>query len=111
MSVLTLACPGGDAKQHKDENIDIRRYPETKSITLSRKLKDEIKEKFISMASISRESANTEKENEVSDVHNEEKRNHYVSDNRKLSLETFNGHLEALAKEVNANTTAVNNMY
>jgi hypothetical protein len=73
MSVWTLACPGGDTKQHKDENIDIRRYPETKSITLSRKLKDEIKEKFISMASISRESANTEKENEVIDVHNDEK--------------------------------------
>jgi hypothetical protein len=60
-------------KQSKDQNIDIRRYPETKSITLSGKLKDEIKEKLISPVSISRESANTEKENEVIDDHNEEK--------------------------------------
>jgi hypothetical protein len=73
MSDWTLACPGGDAKQHKDESIDIKRYPETKSITLNGKLKDEIKEKLISLASISRESANTEKENEVIDDHNEEK--------------------------------------
>jgi hypothetical protein len=36
-------------------------------------LKDEIKEKLISPVSISRESANTEKENEVIDDHNEEK--------------------------------------
>ena len=34
--------PGGDAKQFKSEVLDMRWYPESQSITLNGKLKDEL---------------------------------------------------------------------
>ena len=61
----TWGSPGGGAKQYKSDNIDLRWYPETGSITISGKLKDEIKEKLISLSTISRQLANTEGENEA----------------------------------------------
>ena len=60
------SCPGGTEKQLKTEDIDLRWYDDTKSITLSRKLKDEIKVKLLSLAKISGE-LKTSTENEVSD--------------------------------------------
>jgi hypothetical protein len=53
------SCPGGDAKQYKAEDIDIRWYPETQSITLNGKAKDEIKEKLLSVAAIQVQLAST----------------------------------------------------
>jgi hypothetical protein len=51
--------PGGDAKQYKSKEIDIRWYPDTQSITLAGKLKDVLKLKLISLASISEQLAKT----------------------------------------------------
>ena len=107
----TWGSPGGDAKQYKSDNIDLRWYPETKSITISGKLKDEIKEKLISLSTISRQLANTESENEacvIGDLSVEKTEHSCVVVNHKLSLESLNSHLEAIAKEVHANKTAVN---
>ena len=53
------SSPGGDAKQYKSKEIDIRWYPDTQSITLAGKLKDELKLKLISLASISEQLAKT----------------------------------------------------
>ena len=50
----TWIRPGGDTKQYKAEDVDIRWYPMTQSITLHGNLKDEIYEKLMSLASISR---------------------------------------------------------
>ncbi|CAB4044712.1 Furin, partial, partial [Paramuricea clavata] len=48
-------CPGGEAKQFKSKDLDIRWYPTTKSITVSGNLENEIKEKLHSLASISKQ--------------------------------------------------------
>ena len=61
--ILNLAdggwcCPGGSAKQFKSEDIDLRLYPETQTITLNGKLKDEIGEILNSAALISGKLAN-----------------------------------------------------
>ena len=51
--VLNMSdCPGGDAKRYKSGNVDMRWYQDSKSITLSGELKDEIKEKLILLASV-----------------------------------------------------------
>ena len=111
-------CPGGDAKQYKSDNIDIRWYSETKTITLGGKLKDEIKDKLFSLTSISSQPqlASAENENEacIIDDHSEGKKDHSsATEKRKLSLQSLNSHLEAISitKNVDANTTAVNNTY
>lgn len=103
----TWGCPGGGAKQFKSEGIDIRWYPETKSIMLSGKLKDKFNQLLISLASITRQLANNGNE-ETDDHSEEEKKRSCVADTHKLSLETLNSHLEAIVKEVHANTAAVN---
>ena len=69
--------PRRRCKQYKSDNIDIRWYSETKTITLGRKLKDEIKDKLFSLTSISSQLlANAENENEafVIDDHSEGKK-------------------------------------
>ena len=50
--------PGGDAKQFKSEALDMRWYPESQSITLNGKLKDELRMKLVSLAGISEQLAN-----------------------------------------------------
>ena len=61
--ILNLAdggwcCPGGGAKQFKSEDIVLRWYPDTQTITLNGKLKDEIGEILNSAALISGKLAN-----------------------------------------------------
>ena len=51
--------PGGTAKQFKSEDIDLRWYTDTQSITLNGRMKDEISEKLNSVAVISGELANS----------------------------------------------------
>lgn len=53
------SCPGGVAKQYKDEDIDFRWYPDTQSITLKGKAKDVIREKMLSLAAIQGQLVNT----------------------------------------------------
>jgi hypothetical protein len=66
-------CPGGGAKQFKSEDIDLRWYPDTQTITLNGKLKDEIGEIFNSAALISGKLADeTGKEALKQDGHIEE---------------------------------------
>lgn len=50
--------PGGDAKQFKSEALDMRWYPESQSITLNGKLKNELRMKLVSLAGISEQLAN-----------------------------------------------------
>ena len=61
-------CPGGHDKRFKSEKIDIRWYPDTKSITLSGTLKEEIKAKLESLASVSKSLANAEDHNKIADA-------------------------------------------
>ncbi len=48
-------CPGGNTKQYKADDMDLRWHPNPQSITLSGKLKHEIGDKLNSMASVSEE--------------------------------------------------------
>lgn len=108
LSKGTWTCPGGDAKQFKADDIDIRWYPDTRTITLNGKLKDEIKEKLLSIASIQRDLANTVNEDIEQNGHICENTNHSSQqDNSSLSLESLNRQLEAITKDVNANSAAV----
>ena len=43
-------CPGGDVKQYKSVDLDLRWHPSTRSITLNGKLKESINEKLIHLA-------------------------------------------------------------
>ena len=52
------STPGGHAKLYENEDIAIRWYSDTKSITLSGNLAKEFEEKLNSMASISKDLAN-----------------------------------------------------
>ena len=102
------SCPGGDAKQYKAEDIDIRWYPETQSITLNGKAKDEIKEKLLSVAAIQVQLASTVNEDFDQNGHVDETITHSSQkDNSTLSLETLSSQLEAISKDVNANATAI----
>ena len=102
------SCPGGDAKQYKAEDIDIRWYPETQSITLTGKAKDEIKEKLLSVAAIQIQLASTVNEDFDQNGHVDETITHSSQkDNSTLSLETLSSQLEAISKDVNANATAI----
>ena len=83
------SCPGGDAKQYKAEDIDIKWYPETQSIMLNGKAKDEIKEKLLSVAAIQVQLASTVNEDFDQNSHVDKTRNHSSQkDNSILSLET-----------------------
>jgi cell division protein FtsB len=42
--------PGGDAKQFKSEALDMRWYPESQSITLNGRLKDELRTKLAAIS-------------------------------------------------------------
>jgi lysophospholipase L1-like esterase len=66
------SSPGGDAKQFKAKDIDLRWYSDTQSITLNGKLKEAIKEQLISLASVSKRlSAVEESEAGNQDSYNE----------------------------------------
>ena len=43
-------CPGGDVKQYKSVDLDLRWHPSTRSITLNGELKESISEKLIHLA-------------------------------------------------------------
>ncbi len=102
-------CPGGNSKQYKTDDVDIRWYPTTQSITLNGKLKNEIKEKLTSLVSISDQVKNSKQQEEAIDLnHNgDHPSNTSVENDPTLSLETIKGHLETLFKEVHANRTAI----
>ena len=61
-------CPRGHSKQYKTDDVDIRWYPTTQSITLNGKLKNEIKEKLTSLVSISDQVKNSEQQEEAIDL-------------------------------------------
>ena len=105
-------CPGGHDKRFKSEKIDIRWYPDTKSITLSGTLKEEIKAKLESLASVSKSLANAEDHNKIADDHSENEmhtndENKPTEEDRDLSLEAFKNQLQALCKKVNENESAL----
>ena len=107
------SSPGIDAKQPKAKDIDLRWYSDSQSITLNGKLKEAIKEQLISTASVSNQLTNVVKE---SDAGNQEsykqngscKRSNESERSSELhSLEHLNNQLEALTKEICANTAAI----
>ena len=96
-------CPGGHDRRFKSEKIDIRWYPDTKSITLSGTLEEEIKAELESLASISKSLANVEDHNKTADDHNEKEmhtNDEYkpTDEDRDLSLEAFKNQLKLFAK-------------
>ncbi len=104
------SVPGGSAKQCLTEDIDLRWYEETKSITLNGKLKDEIREKLLSLSKIAVELTRQENDSEaIKDGHAENYTSEYsrLNEYSSLSLESLNEQLQALSKVVNANTAAV----
>ena len=103
-------CPGGEAKQFKNEDLDIRWYPTTKSITVSGNLENEIKEKLHSLASMSKQllvNAEINEEAPDHDDHNDKNTNRsFVKDDLAISLELLQKQLKTLSKEVEANSDA-----
>ena len=66
------SVPGGSAKQCLTEDIDLRWYEETKSITVNGKLKDDIREKLLSLSKIAVELTRQENDSEaIKDGHAE----------------------------------------
>ena len=53
-----MGLPGGGAKQFKSDDIDFRWYPDTQTITINGKLKNEIEERLNFMALVSERLAN-----------------------------------------------------
>ena len=108
-------CPGGESKQYKSKNIDIRWYPESKSITLNGELKDQIKEQLVALASIAKELANgndeIQCEEAILNVMEKTPANSFsIQDDQMLSLEALQSQIQILIKEVNVNTAALENM-
>ena len=108
-------CLSGESKLYKSKNIDIRWYPESKSITLNGELKDQIDEQRVSLASIAKELANgndeIQNEKAILNVMEKTQANSFsIQDNKTLSLETLQCQTQILTKEVNRNTTALENM-
>ena len=104
------SSPGGAAKQLKTEDIDLRWYEDTKSITLNGKLKDEITAKLLSLAKISEElKTNTENEVPEDGGHTVDHIDDHscIKDSMPLSLESLNSKLKVLINDVNANTAAI----
>ena len=99
-------CPGSEAKQFKNKDLDIRWYPTTKSITVSGNLENEIKEKLHSLASISKQLLVNAENNEEApdhDNHNDKNTNRsFVKDDPAISLEL----LQELSSESFTNTAA-----
>ncbi|CAB4040629.1 Hypothetical predicted protein [Paramuricea clavata] len=97
-------CPGGEAKQFKNKDLDIRWYPTTKSITVSGNLENEIKEKLHSLAFISKQlQVNAENNEEAPDHddHNDTNRS-FVNDDPPISQEL----LQELSSESPTNIAA-----
>ena len=83
-------CPGGDAKRYTSSNLDMRWYQDSKSITLNGERKNEIKEKLISLALVSKQVKNCVHEGGVvDDEHNQVDANQNQIDAYQLSLETL----------------------
>ena len=94
----------------KTEDIDLRWYEDTKSITLNGKLKDEITAKLLSLAKISEElKTNTENEVPEDGGHTVDHIDDHscIKDSMPLSLESLNSKLKVLINDVNANTAAI----
>ena len=103
MSDGIWGCPGDHDKRYKSEKIDMRWYPDTKSIILNGALKEEIKAKLESLASVSKGLANAKDQNKIPDDRNEKEIhvNHECglgNDSRNLSLEAFKSQLQTLSK-------------
>ena len=118
MSDGTWSCPGG-AKQYKSKSIDLRWYSDSKSITLNRELKDQIKEQLISLASVAKELDNCNHNDEiqckeaiVNDSVIKETRTNgcFMQDGQMFSLEALQDQIQALTKEVSGNTATLENM-
>ena len=102
------SCPGRDAKQYKNEDLDLRWYLDTQTITLNGKAKGEIKEKLLSIVAIQGQLANSvNKEFDLNDEVDETTTSTSQQNNNNLSLETLDSQLKAISKVVNANTAAV----
>ena len=115
MSDGIWGCPGDHDKRCKSEKIDMRWYPDTKSITLNGALKEEIKAKLKSLASVSKGLANAEDQNKIPDDRNEKEIhvNHECglgNDSRNLSLEAFKSQLQTLSKKVDESEFALKNI-
>lgn len=86
-----MDCPGGEAKQFKNKDLDIRWYPTTRSITVSGNLENEIKEKLHSLAFISKQLQDNAENNEEApdnDDHNDKYSNRsFVNDDPATSQE------------------------
>ena len=109
------SSPGGDSKQFKAKDIDLRWYSDSQSITLNGKLKEPIKEQLISLASVSKRlRAVKESEAGNQDSHNENVSFEQSSESEKSSeshsLENLNNQLEALNKAVFTNTAAIKSL-
>ena len=101
-------CPGGEAKRYKSGNLDMRWYQDTKSITLNGERKNEIKEKLISLALVSKQVKDSVHEaGVVDDQYSLEDANQNQEDTYQLSLKTLKYQLEALTINVKENKNAI----
>ena len=109
------SSPGGDAKLFESEGVPIRWYAKAKTITLNGRCQSETEEKLYSIASISKELAEVNKQNSDTDcalgspsraeATSKPNRNDKSREEHMQSLK-----LQALSKEFAANMSTVNNI-
>ncbi len=111
------SSPGGDAKLFESEGVSIRWYAKAKTITLNGRCQSETEEKLYSIASISKELAEVNKQNSDTDcaLGSPSRAEATSKPNRNdKSLEehvqSFESQLQALSKEFAANMSTVNNI-
>lgn len=91
------SSPGGDAKLYESEDISIRWYAKSQTITVSGKDKDMIEEKLNTVASLSKRLAVANKYSVCVE-----------DDPLDISVRSLNSQLQALTEKFTANLTAIN---
>ena len=114
MSDGKWSTPGGHAKMYENEDISIRWYSNTKSITLSGNLAKEFEEKLNSMASISQDLANEGlpfvSRNEAAEgVQTTNDCEHSLEASFKLIIKQLESRMLMLSEDFLKNTLAINN--
>lgn len=108
------STPGGYAKRYSDDDIDLRWYTDTKSITLGGKLATEFEEKLNSMASIAQDLVKegmpfVSRNNEAADGVQTSKSDRDQS--LEASFKQLGSRLLLLSEDFLTNTLAINNTY
>ena len=111
------SSPGGDAKLFESEGVSIRWYAKAKTITLNGRCQSATEEKLYSIASISKELAEVNKQNSDTDCalgspSRVEATSKLDRNDKSLEehMQSFESRLQVLSKEFAANMSTVSNI-